>query len=66
LKVIALVEPGVIWFKNDRRKFQGDSEWIEYVDRTSGKWVREIGPWVTEGSCKLAPFGGFSNAPTRF
>jgi len=65
VQVIERIEPSVIWFK-DQPTTSGKGEWIEYVDRVSGKWVREMGPWVTEGTCEPAPFTGFPSAPNKF
>lgn len=66
IRPIAEIEPSTIWFKNKQKQFASDTEWIEYVSRTSGKWVRVMGPWVTDGTCEPAPFSGFPTLNTKF
>lgn len=63
---IAEVLPDLIWFQRERPKYPGDQSLLQYVDRTTGKWVLVMGPLVEEGTCAPAPFSGFPKVETKF
>lgn len=63
---IAEIHPDIIWLFRHDPTYRGDWKGYEYIDRTSGKWSKIVGPLDVEGTCQSAKFSGFPELPTKF
>lgn len=67
VEAISDVQPAKIVFRSKPKAFERDDLIVEEVDRTTGAWRDWIMPWwVSNGTCEVAPFSGFSTAKTKF
>jgi hypothetical protein len=56
-----------IVFRDTKAAYEGDpTVSLDYVDRTTAKWVFFSAYEQGEGTCAPAPFSGFPSAPAKF